>query len=165
MKIIEQNSTTLILKDYAGRIWLVGVFILAIAGATFTGLADSYTTNQDKVNEYSTTLVLLFSLIGLVIGGCIIYEHPLVCIKFNKILKEAAVYRKGFMRNETETYRLNEIEDIVIIESEGSEGDIFYNVAAKLKGDGQILLSAAGECSNECQRKNAEIIKRFLREG
>ena len=163
MKIIEHTSTSLILKDSAGRILLAALCILAIAGTTFAGLADLFITYENKVNEYGTTLILLFSVVGLAIGGCIINDHPLVYIKLNKLIDKGTIHRIGLLKNENRVCQLSDIEDIIITESEGSEGNIFYGVAVKLKDDGLIPLSAACWEYDGSQLENANMIKRFLK--
>lgn len=162
MKIIEHTSSTLIIRDCPGRILFAGLCILAIAGFTFFGLAESYTSNENKINEYTTILVLLFSVIGFAIGGCIVFDQSVTYISFDKLLNAVTVRRARCMKTETRTCRLNDIEDIVIAEKKGTEDFLFYSIALKLKENDQIPISAAAWVNDGTQQKNVEVIKKFL---
>ena len=163
MKVIEHNPVSLILKDSACHIWMLGLFILAIAGATLAGLIDAY-INDNKINEYGTLLVMVFSFTGLAIGGCIIYDHPLVYARFNKNSKKASVHRIGILKSELKTCSLNDIENIEITESEGSEENFFYGLAIKIKNNDRIPLNASCCDTPRNYQQPAAQIKEWLLE-
>jgi hypothetical protein len=162
LKIMEHTSDTIVIRDCPGRILFSGLCIIAIAGAVFAGLADSYAANKDRVNEYSTILVLLFSLTGLAIGGCIIYDHHLTYTKFNKELNTAFVQIVGILKAETGSYRLDEIEDIIILKSKGSGDNCFYKAALKLKDNRKIPISAACWMKKQDLVESSDALREFL---
>jgi hypothetical protein len=162
MKIIEHTSAKLTFKDSALWILLLGLIFLIVAVTTLAGAADLF-LNLKKLSVFGLIIVLIFALSGLVTGLLIIHIHPLVYVRFNKILWLLTVHRRGFMKNETETYGLKEIGAIEIKESEDSEGDLFYRIVVKLKNGKQVLLSAMGEFNRESLQENTETIRSFLK--
>lgn len=162
MKIIEHTSDTLLIRDCPGRILFAAFCVLAIAGACFVGLADSFTSTQNGINEYSTTLVLLFSLIGLAIGGCIIYDCRLIYTKFNKDLHTAFVHKIGILKFETSSYRLDDIEDIIITKSRRFGESCFYRVVLKLKDSRKIPISGACWLNDEEMQESSDAAREFL---
>jgi hypothetical protein len=162
MKIIEHTSGTLIIRDCPGRILFAAFCILAIAGTCFTGLIEAFTSNRNEPNEYSTTLVLLFSLVGLAIGGCIIYDCRIIYTKFNKVLNTVFVHRIGILKFETKSYRLDDIEDIIIAKSKRFDDNCFYRVVLKLKNSRKIPISCACWLNNEEMQESSDTAREFL---
>lgn len=161
MKIIDHTSTKLTLRDPAGCIWLLGFFFIAVAGTFVYGLMGAF-TNLYELNELERTAAWIVSLSGVAAGIWIIYSHPGISITFDKSLDTVTINRRGLLKDETETYKLSEVEDIVIDESVDSEGDPFFKVALALKDGKQIDISSIGGHDKETQRKNVELIKNFL---
>ena len=56
------------------------------------------------------------------------------------------------MKNETETYKLNDIADVVLDKTVDSEGDPYYRIALKLKTEKQVLLFSTGLHNEESQQ-------------
>ncbi len=162
IKIIEHTSDTIIIRDCPGRILLMGLCILAIAAVVFTGLADSYVKNEGRVNEYSTILVLLFSLTGLAIGSCIIFDHHLTYTKFTRDQNTATIQKVGILKIETMSYRLDEIDDIIILKTQNSEDDCFYKAALKLKDNRKIPISSACWMKNQDLIDGSDALREFL---
>lgn len=162
MKITEHTSIKLTIKDSAGCIWLLGFFFLAVAGTFVIGLMGAF-TNLNEINELEKLGAWIVSLSGVAAGVWIIYTSPGVLVIFDKNNNTAIVNRRGLLKDETETYKLSEIEDVVIDESVDSEGDPFYRVALKLKDQRQINFSSVGGHDRDAQQKNVDVIKNFLR--
>jgi hypothetical protein len=161
MKITEHTTTRLTIKDSAGCIWLLGFFFLAVAGTFVIGLAGAFTNLKD-LSEFEKLLGWIISLSGVAAGIWIIYSHPGIYITFDKSIDAVTINRRGLLKDETETYKLCEIEDIIINESVDSEGDPFFRVAIKLKDKRQINFSSTGGHDRDAQQKNADLIKSFL---
>lgn len=161
MKIIEHSSRRLTLRDSTGCLWLFGFFFIAIAGTFVVGLMGAF-TNLYELNELERTAAWVVSLSGIAAGVWIIYTHPGVYARFDKSTNSLTINRKGLMKNVTETYRLNEIADVVLDETTDSDGDPFYRIALKLNRDKQVLLFSTGLHDKQTQQKNVELIKRFL---
>jgi hypothetical protein len=162
MKITEHTSTRLTLRDSAGCIWLLGFFFIVIAGTFVLGLSGLF-TNLNEVTELEKLGAWVISLSGVAVGFWIIYSHPGIFIAFDKNTDTVAINRRGLLKDETETYKLSEIEDVVIDESVDSDGDPFYRVALKLTKDKQINLSSIGGHDRNVQQKNADVIKIFIK--
>ena len=162
MKITEHTSIKLTIKDSAGCIWLLGFFFLAVAGTFVIGLMGMF-YNLNEVTELEKLGAWIVSLSGVAAGIWIIYSNPGIYITFDKITDAVTINRRGLLKDETETYKLSEIEDVVIDESVDSEGDPFYRVALKLKDQRQINLSSVGGHDRDTQQKNVDVIKNFLR--
>ncbi len=161
MKITEHTPTRLTIKDSAGCIWLLGFFFLAIAGTFVLGLLGLF-TNLNEINELEKLGAWIISLSGVAAGIWIIYSHPGILITFDKSTDAVTINRRGLLKDETETYKLSEIEDIIINESVDSEGDTFYRVAITLKDKRQINLSSIDGHDRDTQQKSADMIKSFL---
>ncbi len=162
MKITEHTSTRLTIKDSAGCIWLLGFFFLAIAGTFVLGLSGLF-TNLNELTELEKLGAWIISLSGVAAGIWIIYSHPGIFITFDKSIDAVTINRRGLLKDETETYKLSEIEDVVVDESVDSEGDPFYRVAIALKDKRQINLSSIGGHDRDTQQKNADTIKSFIK--
>lgn len=161
MKILEQTSTKLTLRDTAGCIWMLGFFFIAVAGIFVAGLSGVF-TNLNEANELERLGAWIFSLAGVSVGVWIIYTHPGVHVSFDKNTNSVTINRRGLMKNETETYKLNDIADVVLDKTVDSEGDPYYRIALKLKAEKQVLLFSTGLHNEESQQKNADLIKSFL---
>src|SRR4030066_1728254 len=132
MKIIQQTRTNLILKDSAGCFWMLGLFFVVIAGNFVIGLMGAF-TNLYELNELERAGGWFISLSGLAGGNWFIYTNPGTSLDFNKRENMLTIQRRGLMRNEVEKYRLNNIEDIILIESEDTDGDPVYRIKLKIK--------------------------------
>jgi hypothetical protein len=161
MKITEQTPTKLTIKDSAGCIWLLGFFFLAVAGTFVIGLMGMF-YNLNEVTELEKLGAWIVSLSGVAAGVWIIYSHPGVNAVFDKSTNSLTINRKGLMKNITETYRLSEIENIILDETADSDGDPFYRIALILNRDKQVFLFSTGLHDKETQQKNVELIKGFL---
>jgi hypothetical protein len=161
MKITEHTTTKLTIKDSAGCIWMLGFFFLAVAGTFVIGLMGMF-YNLNEVTELEKLGAWIVSLSGVAAGIWIIYSHPGIFIMFDKSTDAVTINRRGLLKDETETYKLSKIEDVVIDESVDSEGDPFFRVAIKLKDKRQINLSSTGGHDRDKQQKNADLIKTFL---
>jgi hypothetical protein len=161
MKITEHTHTRLTIKDSAGCIWMLGFFFLAVAGTFVIGLMGMF-NNLDEITELEKLGAWIVSLSGVAAGIWIIYSHPGIYITFDKSVDAVTINRRGLLKDETETYKLSEVEDIIINESVDSEGDPFYRVAIALKDMRQINLSSIGGHDRDTQQKNADLIRSFL---
>ena len=164
MKIVEQTSTRLLLRESAGCLWLLGFFFIAIAGTFVAGLSGLF-TNLHELSELEKLGAWFVSLSGVAAGVWIIYTHPGVYVRFDKSNNTVIINRTGLMKNETETYKLTEITDVVLDETIDSEGDPFYKVTLKLKDDKLILLFSTGLHDKESQQKKVDLIKNFLKDN
>lgn len=161
MKIVEHTSTKLTLRDPAGCIWLLGFFFIAVAGAFVYGLMGAF-TNLYELNELERAATWFVSLAGVAAGIWIIYSHPGIYITFDKSEDIVTINRIGLMKDENETYKLGDVEDIIINESVDSDGDPFFKVELVLMDKRHINISSIGGHDRETQQKNVELIKSFL---
>ena len=161
MKILQHTSTKLELRDPAGCIWLLGFFFIAVAGIFVYGLMGAF-TNLYELNELEKAAAWFVSLAGVAAGIWIIYSHPGIYITFDKSDDTFTINKRGLLKDETETYKLSEVEDIIINESVDSEGDPFFRIAISLKDSRQINLSSIGGHDRETQQKNVDLIRGFL---
>jgi len=164
MKIIEQTYTRLALRESAGCLWLLGFFFIAVAGTFVAGLSGLF-TNLHELSELEKLGAWVVSLSGVATGIWIIYTHPGVVVNFDKSTSIATINRKGLLKNETETYKLGEIEDVMLDKTIDSEGDPFYRIALKLKTEKLVILFSTGLHDREGQQKKADLIKSFLKSG
>ncbi len=141
MKIAEQTSTKLTLKDSAGCIWLLGFFFLAIAGTFVLGLSGLFTNLNELTELEKLGAWIVFYPLSLRESGLFIHTLEFM---LNKSTDAVTINRRGLLKDETETYKLSEIEDVVVDESVDSEGDPFYRVAISLMDKRQINLSSIG---------------------
>jgi hypothetical protein len=133
MKIIQHTNTNLVLKDSAGCFWMLGLFFVVIAGTFIIGLLGAF-HNLNELNELERVGVWFISLGGLAAGIWFIYTNPGTRLDFNKIENVLTIQRRGLMKNEIEKYRLDDIADFKLVESEDSEGDPVYRIELQLNG-------------------------------
>ena len=162
MKIIQQTRTNLILKDSAGCFWMLGLFFVVIAGNFVIGLMGAF-TNLYELNELERAGGWFISLSGLAVGNWFIYTNPGTRLDFNKRENMLTIQRRGFMRNEVEKYRLNNIEDIILIESEDTDGDPVYRIKLKIKYERNASLTELWIHNKEGLQQIIDTIKAFLR--
>lgn len=67
------------------------------------------------------------------------------------------------MRNEIETYPLNEIKEIEIIEKKDEDGDEIYYVEMKLQNNKSVLLSKKWLRDKQTLQKMIDEIKDFIK--
>jgi hypothetical protein len=162
MKVIQQTTNHLVLKDSAGCFWMLGLFFVVIAGTFVIGLLGAF-HNLNELNELEKAGVWFISLGGLAAGIWFIYSNPGTKLNFDKSENLLTIYRRGLMRNEIEKYSLDNIEDIILIESEDSEGDPVYRIELKLKSEKNASLTELWINNKEGLQKTIDTIKDFLR--
>jgi hypothetical protein len=162
MKIIQQTRMNLILKDSAGCFWMLGLFFVVIAGTFVIGLMGAF-TNLYELNELERAGAWFVSLSVLAGGIWFIYTNPGTRLDFNKRENMLTIQRRGLMRNEVEKYRLNNIEDIIIIESEDTDGDPVYRVELKIKYEKSVRLTELWVHNKEGLQNTIDTIKEFLK--
>ena len=162
MKIIQQTRTNLILKDSAGCFWMLGLFFVVIAGTFVIGLMGAF-TNLYELNELERAGGWFISLSGLALGIWFIYTNPGTSLDFNKRENMLTIQRRGLMRNEVEKYRLDNIEDIILIESEDTDGDPVYRLKLKIKYERNASLTELWIHNKEGLQQMIDTIKAFLR--
>lgn len=67
------------------------------------------------------------------------------------------------MKNEIEKHLLDNIEEIMLVESEDSEGDPVYRIELKLKSEKNASLTELWINNKEGLQKTIDTIKNFLR--
>ena len=162
MKIIQQTRTNLILKDSAGCFWMLGLFFVVIAGTFVIGLMGAF-TNLYELNELERAGGWFISLSGLALWIWFIYTNPGTSLDFNKRENMLTIQRRGLMRNEVEKYRLDNIEDIILIESEDTDGDPVYRLKLKIKYERNASLTELWIHNKEGLQQMIDTIKAFLR--
>ena len=162
MRIIHQKKTNLVLKDSAGCFWMLGLFFVVIAGTFVIGLLGAF-HNLNELNELERTGVWFISLGGLAAGIWFIYTNPGTRLDFNKTENMLTIRRRGLMRNEIENYRLNNIEDVTLIESKDTDGDPVYRVELKIKYEKNVSLTELWVHHKEGLQQIIDTIKVFLR--
>lgn len=155
MKIIEHTSKKLALKDTSGCIWPFVLFCLVIAGAL--GLFTIF--NEVSPVIKSVTLIILFSFIAVVLW--MIYRHPGIYISFDKMEDSVTISRKSFLSDEIQTYKLSEIDDLVLDEYT-FEGDPFWGIVLKLKDNKHINVRDIDGHDKDALQKNVDSINNFL---
>lgn len=161
MKIISHTSTELTLKDSAGCFWLLGLFFVIIAGIFTAGLMGLF-TNLHEINAWEKLGAWVISLGGLFAGFWFIYSTPGTTVKFDKTEGSVSLNSRGLMRNETETYKLKEVRDIIIAESQDSEGDPVYQIELKLFTEKRVPLSKLWINNKPALEETVKKIKDFL---
>ncbi|MFN3695503.1 MAG: hypothetical protein ACK4UV_10885 [Ignavibacterium sp.] len=131
MKITEQTTTNLVVKDSAGCLWLFGLFFVVVAGTFVLGLLGAF-NNLNELNQLEQAAAWFVSLAGVAAGIWFIYSDPAVKTDFDKRENAVTINRRSLMRNETERFPLNEIIDIEIRESKDDEGYPIFSVDMKL---------------------------------
>ena len=162
MKIIQNTNANLVLKDSPGCFWMLGLFFVVIAGTFIIGLLGAF-HNLNELNELERVGVWFISLGGLAAGSWFIYTNPGTRLDFNKIENVLTIQRRGLMKNEIEKYMLNNIEDIILIESKDTDGDPVYRVELKIKYEKNVSLTELWINNKEGLQKDIDSIKNFLR--
>ncbi|MDZ7623687.1 MAG: hypothetical protein U5J96_04460 [Ignavibacteriaceae bacterium] len=161
MKILQHTNSNLVLKDSAGCFWMLGLFFVIIAGTFVIGLMGAF-HNLNELNELERTGVWFISLGGLAAGIWFIYSNPGTRLDFNKTENMLTIQRRGLMRNEIEKHLLNNIEEIILVESEDSEGDPVYRIELQLKNENKTNLTELWINHKEGLQKNIDTINDFL---
>lgn len=161
MKIIQQTTTDLIVKDSAGCLWLVGLFFVAVAGTFVVGLMGAF-NNLNELNQLEQAAAWIISLAGIAAGIWMIYSNPSITSDFDKREGVIKIRRKGLMRNEKEIFPLTEIKDVVINESRDDDNDPIYSVDIILKSSKTIALTKTWLYKKEELQKSINEIKKFL---
>lgn len=162
MKIIQHTNSNLVLKDSAGCFWMLGLFFVVVAGTFIIGLLGAF-YNLNEVTEIEKAVAWFISLSGFAAGIWFIYSNPGTKLNFDKGENLLTIQRRGLMRNEIEKYSLNDIDDVVLIESEDSEGDPVYRIELQLKEENKTSLTELWINHKEGLQKNIDTIKEFLR--
>jgi len=162
MKVIQQTTNNLVLKDSAGCFWMLGLFFVVIAGTFVIGLLGAF-HNLNELNELEKIGAWFISLGGLTAGIWFIYTNPGTRLDFNKTKNMLTIRRWGLMKNEIEKHLLDNIEEIMLVESEDSEGDPVYRIELKLKSEKNASLTELWINNKEGLQKTIDTIKNFLR--
>ncbi|MCU0343314.1 MAG: hypothetical protein MUF28_05780 [Ignavibacterium sp.] len=161
MKITEHTTTNLKIKDSAGCLWLFGLFFVVVAGFFVIGLMGAF-NNLNELNQLEQTAAWVIALAGVAAGVWIIYSNPAIRVSFDKRENSVTIIRRSPMRNETESYPLNEIINIEIKESKDDEGDPIFSVEMKLKSGRSVSLTKTWLRNKEDIEKNIVKIKDFV---
>ena len=162
MKIIQHTNTNLVLKDSAGCFWMLGLFFVVIAGTFVIGLMGAF-TNLHELNDLEKAGAWFVSLSGLAAGIWFIYSNPGTRLDFDKKGNLLTIQRRGLMRNEIEKYRLNNIEDVILIEFKDTDGDPVYRIELKLKTEKHARLTELWMHNKEGLQNIIDTIKAFLK--
>jgi len=162
MKLIQQTTNNLVLKDSAGCFWMLGLFFVIIAGTLVIGLMGAF-TNLYELNDLEKAGGWFVSLSGLAVGIWFIYTNPGTRLDFNKRENMLTIQRRGLMRNEVEKYRLNNIEEVILIESKDTDGDPVYRVEIKIKYERNASLTELWIHNKEGLQNTIDSIKEFLK--
>ncbi|HEY6625716.1 MAG TPA: hypothetical protein VIZ21_02060, partial [Ignavibacteriaceae bacterium] len=157
MKVIQQTTNNLVLKDSAGCFWMLGLFFVVIAGTFVIGLLGAF-HNLNELNELEKIGAWFISLGGLTAGIWFIYTNPGTRLDFNKTENMLTIRRRGLMRNEIEKHLLDNIEEILLVESEDSEGDPVYRIELKLKSEKNASLTELWINNKEGLQKTIDTI-------
>ena len=161
MKIIQHSYTNLVIKDSAGCFWMLGLFFVVIAGTFVIGLLGAF-YNLNELSELEKAGAWFISLGGLAAGIWFIYSNPGTKLNFDKGENLLTIQRRGLMRNEIEKYRLDDIADFKLVESEDSEGDPVYRIELQLKRENKTNLTELWINNKEGLQKDIDSIKNFL---
>lgn len=140
---------------------MFGLFFVIIAGIFIAGLMGLF-TNLHEINDWEKLGAWVISLGGLSAGIWFIYTTPGTKVKFDKTEGSVSINSRGLMRNETETYKLNELRDLIIAESQDSEGDPVYHIELKLKTEKRVPLSKLWINNKPVLEDTVAKIKEFL---
>jgi len=162
MKVIQQTTNNLVLKDSAGCFWMLGLLFVVIAGTFVIGLLGAF-YNLNELSELEKAGAWFISLGGLAAGIWFIYTNPGTRLDFNKTKNMLTIRRWGLMKNEIEKHLLDNIEEIMLVESEDSEGDLVYRIELKLKSEKNASLTELWINNKEGLQKTIDTIKNFLR--
>jgi len=141
---------------------MLGLFFVVIAETFIIGLLGAF-HNLNELNELERTGVWFISLGGLAAGIWFIYTNPGTRLDFNKTENMLTIQRRGLMRNEVEKYRLNNIEEVMLIESKDTDGDPVYRVELKIKYEKNVSLTELWVHDKEGLQQIIDTIKAFLR--
>jgi hypothetical protein len=161
MKILQHTNTNLVLKDSAGCFWILGLFFVVIAGTFVIGLLGAF-YNLNELNEIEKAGAWFISLSVLAGGIWFIYTTPGTRLDFDKRGNMLTIQRRGLMRNEVKKYRLNNIEDIIIIESRDTDGDPVYRLELKIKYEKNVSVTELWVHNKEALQQIIKTIKDFL---
>lgn len=150
------------LKDSPGCFWILGLFFVVIAGTFVIGLLGAF-YNLNELSELEKAGAWFVSLGGLAGGTWFIYSNPGTRLNFDKSENLLTIQRRGLIKNEIEKYRLNNIEDVTLIESKDTDGDPVYRVELKIKYEKNVSLTELWIHNKEGLQKDIDSIKNFLR--
>lgn len=162
MKITEQTTANLIIKDSAGCFWLFGLFFVVVTGTFVIGLMGAF-YNLNELNQIEKTAAWFVSLAGLTSGIWFIYSNPAIKTDFDKRENAVTIKRRSLMKNETEKYPLNEIIDIEVKESQDDEGYPIFSVNMKLISHKTTSLTKTWLRNKKELQKIVEEINYFLK--
>lgn len=162
MEVIQQTTNNSILNDSAGCLWMLGLFFVVIAGTFVIGLLGAF-YNLNELSEIEKAGAWFVSLSGLAAGIWFIYSNPGTRLDFDKKGNLLTIQRRGLMRNEIEKYRLNNIEDVILIESKDTDGDPVYRIELKLKTEKHARLTELWMHNKEGLQNIIDTIKAFLK--
>jgi hypothetical protein len=140
---------------------MLGLFFVVIAGTFVIGLLGAF-YNLNELSELEKAGAWFVSLGGLAAGIWFIYSNPGTKLNFDKDENLLTVQRRGLMRNEIEKYRLGDIADFKLVESEDSEGDPVYRIELQLNGGNRTNLTELWINNKEGLQKDIDSIKNFL---
>ena len=161
MKITEHTTTNLKIKDSAGCFWLFGLFFIVVAGFFVIGLMGAF-NNLNELNQLEQAAAWVIALSGVAAGVWIIYSNPAIRVSFDKRENLVTIIRRSLMRNEAESYPLNEVINIEIKESKDDEGDPIFSVEMKLKRGRSVSLTKTWLRNKEDLQKVVDEIDDFL---
>lgn len=141
---------------------MLGLFFIIIAGTFVIGLMGAF-TNIHELNELERVGAWFVSLSGIAAGIWFIYTNPGTKLDFNKRGNMLTIQRRGLMRNEVEKYRLNNIEDVMLVESKDTDGDPVYCVELKIKYEKNVSLTELWVHNKEGLQNIIDTIKEFLK--
>ena len=132
-----------------------------VAGFFVIGLMGAF-NNLNELNQLEQAAAWVIALSGVAAGVWIIYSNPAIRVSFDKRENSVTIIRRSVMRNETESYPLNEIINIQIKESKDDEGDPIFSVEMKLKRGRSVSLTKTWLRNKEDLQKVADEINDFL---
>jgi hypothetical protein len=136
------------------------LFFVVVAGFFVIGLMGAF-NNLNELNQLEQTAAWVIALAGVAAGVWIIYSNPAIRVSFDKRENSVTIIRRSLMRNETESYPLNEIINIEIKESKDDEGDPIFSVEMKLKSAKPVSLTKTWLRNKEELQKVVDEINDF----
>lgn len=161
MKIIDYTNTSLTVKDSSGCLWIFGLFFVFVSGTFIVGLMGGF-HNLNELNQLEQTAIWFVALAGVAIGIWVIYSNLSIKVIFDRREGKVTIKRRSFMRNEIETYPLNEITDVEIKETKDDEGYQMYYVEMKLRNSKPVLLTKTWLRDKKALQKTVGEIKDFI---
>lgn len=119
--------------------------------------------NLNELSELEKAGAWFVSLSGLAGGTWFIYSDPGTRLNFDKGDNLLTIQRRGLMKNEIEKYRLNNIEDVTLIESKDTDGDQVYRVELKIKYEKNVSLTKLWVHNKEGLQNIMDTIKEYLK--